>query len=262
MDPNSFSQPQGAIVSGPDVPSPAPAGGLVFTDAPVKKSKKGIIIAIIVVLVVAALGVVAFLLPHDSSNATLDADAYNQLIDFKNEYEEFFSIYDTLIGYSPNLATREFASYYPLEKDLLVMLKGKVYGLSESLDSLNKAFSINQETRQLKNDILATIKDAQSNIDLLYSYEDAFIEPIYNQLPNKDTKCYNSVSIEALRISDTADAAESYLSLYCAAVKSDTDTTELIKKSIKILTKYVKSVDNQSAAISQVQELINGAIVK
>ena len=216
---------------------PASSGDVVLGSSAPKKSRKGLIIVLILLAVLATGAIIALVVFQSSRNSNSDGqssqnnteqfttkdEVYSALYDFNYQYySSLIKYYSDSIGLIPNLKMSENDIMIPLENTIAYIVKNTdeatdyynsiYYKIPDQLYEKDNIIEI----QPAKEEITTSLQNLQKNISLINDFHDAYILPLSKD-PRPST-CAKTPEMEALEQGQTAETAAKYFSLYCQAV--------------------------------------------
>lgn len=235
LTPSQFPPQQ--PVQFPAQPISASSGDVVLDSSAPKKSRKGLIIALILLAVLAIGAIIALVVFYSSRNSNSDGqssqsdveqfttkdEVYSALYDFNYQYySSLIKYYSDSIGLIPNLKMSEKAVMIPLEG----YIKYLATDTNEATDYYNNIYykipdQLYEkdniiEIQPAKEEITTSLQNMQKNISLINNFYDAYVLPLSKE-PRPST-CAKTPEMGALEQGQTAETAAKYFSLYCQAV--------------------------------------------
>lgn len=235
LTPSQFPPQQ--PVQFPAQPIPAGSGDVVLGSSAPKKSRKGLIIVLILLAVLTIGAIIALVVFQSSRNSNSDGqssqnnteqfsakeEVYSALYDFNYQhYSSLIKYYSDSIGLIPNLKMSEYDIMIPLENTIAYMVKNTdeatdyynsiYYKIPDQLYEKDNIIEI----QPAKEEITTSLQNMQKNISLINDFHDTYILPLSKD-PRPST-CAKTPEMEALEQGQTAETAAKYFSLYCQAV--------------------------------------------
>lgn len=252
LTPSQFPPQQ--PVQFPAQPIPAGSGDVVLGSSAPKKSRKGLIIVLILLAVLTIGAIIALVVFQSSRNSNSDGqssqsdveqfttkdEVYSALYDFNYQYySSLINQYSDVIGLTPNLQMSEYDTIMPLGYSI-TYLAADARKASEFYDNISPKIpddisndNNTIEIQPTKEAVTESLQNLQKNVSIINDFYNAYVAPLA-QTPRPST-CEKTSAMEALEVGDTAKAAGQYYSLYCQALEflSQSDDYLALQQSIR-----------------------------
>lgn len=251
LTPSQFPPQQ--PVQFPAQPIPASSGDVVLDSSAPKKSRKGLIIVLILLAVLAIGAIIALVVFQSSYNDNSDSpssqndngpfttkeEVYDALYDFNYRYySDIITTYDHYIGLKPNMKMSENTVLSPFEKGGVII--EEMEEANQTYDNISSRIPAQLDNGKInmqpvKESITKSLQALTANISTINDFYNTYISPLEKN--PRPTVCTKTPAMESLEQGSTAEAAQKYYTLHCQTIESLSQyaDTEAFQQSIRPL---------------------------